>query len=77
MTLFEDLYKSNQKIFEEFACYFLKDSETAKDIVADCFVRLWMSRDRVAWDNAVALVTMSQVCAQRLSGQDEVLCFQK
>ena len=59
MTLFEDLYKSNQKIFEEFACYFLKDSELAKDIVADCFVRSWMSRDRVALDNAVGYMFRS------------------
>ena len=68
MTLFEDLYKGNQKIFEEFACYFLKDSETAKDIVADCFVRLWMSRDRVAFDNAVGYMFRSvrNACLDRM-----------
>ncbi len=68
MTLFEDLYKNNQKIFEEFACYFLKDSEMAKDIVADCFVRLWMSRDRVALDNAVGYMFKSvrNACLDRM-----------
>lgn len=68
IKLFEDLYKSNQKIFEEFACYFLKDAEMAKDIVADCFVRLWMSRDRVAFDNAVGYMFRSvrNACLDRM-----------
>ena len=51
--IFEDLYKSSLKVFEDFAFFILGNTEQAEDVVADCFIRLWNERSRVTREKAI------------------------
>ena len=51
--IFEDLYKNNLKVFEDFAFFILGNTEQAEDVVADCFIRLWNERARVSREKAM------------------------
>lgn len=45
-TEFESLYQRWGSILEKYACYYVKDNETARSIVNDLFVQLWFSKTK-------------------------------
>lgn len=45
--IYEDLFKENRGIFEVIAYSFTGSHEQARDIVSDCFAKLWEKRDAV------------------------------
>lgn len=45
--LYEDLFKEYRKGFEYLAFSFLGDREEARDVVSQCFTKLWEKRDTV------------------------------
>lgn len=62
--LYEDLFKENREIFEFLAYSYVGDHEQARDIVSDCFAKLWEKRDSIISESVLAYMykTVKNAC---------------
>jgi RNA polymerase sigma-70 factor (family 1) len=78
---FAEIYKRYNKKLYELALFYLKDSEIAKDIVQDAFLRLWESRYSIciqtSLGNYLYTVTKNMILKTIQEKNKEILqCYQ-
>lgn len=45
---FEDFIEENSSMFYAFACRYIKDNQDIKDILQECYIKMWSSRSKIS-----------------------------